>query len=306
MKTRPGIEASGAPELLWFTAFGCIFHKMEWMKCSSCFSGPSIVSLSLGSCGHFICSTCYQKATGLQRNSQAKAGLSACLVCKKPCSLVSLAKEAKLSKDVQRYFSDPATGLKKLTQALDFQRKVYQSSVDLSQKQSPVEAEDGDSGDDEQLKIIHDALIDNGKQLSEVLQVLRQRAASLGIKLPTRNKSVISSNPLTPVRANLSLSTRRPNGGLTPIQTAPISSSRFQTHTTHSNRTTHVKKILTPSHGANNTTPVHRLPPQSCQRVAQTGTPLQGTLTVPLQPYISATPMPTEAHTIGQIRNPFI
>ena len=273
------------------------------MKCSSCFSGPSVVSLSLGSCGHFICSTCYQKATGLQRNCQAKASLSACLVCKKPCSLVSLTKEAKLSKDVQRYFSDPATGLKKLTQALDFQRKVYQSSVDLSQKQPPVE--DRDSGDDEQLNIIHDALVDNGKQLSEVLQVLRERAASLGIKLPTRNK--ISSNPPTPVGTNSFPSTRRPTGGLTPIQTAPISSRRFQTHTTPSNGATHV--ISTPSHtsGANNTTtPVHRRPPPSCQRVAQVGNPLQGTKTIPLQPGVSATPVPTEAHTIGQIRNPFI
>ena len=236
-------------------------------------------------------------------------------MCNKPCSLVPLDNDAKLNKDVQRYFSDVPQLLKKVGQAVEFQRSHI--GIDKSTKSCPEKQSPADNG--EVLERLYDELAANYKQLKVAAELMRRSAPSLGVKVPARSREdqapagrmEHSRGVPRPIQsaagyANTSQVTatgRSQNTpGLTPFRTAPFNNVSVQTQsrTPHTNTATRGSvSIITPIQKMSLSTPGLR----------------QG-MALPEDMVIGSTPMPSgllhpqsverEVTTFGQQRNPFM
>ncbi len=220
---------------------------------------------------------------------------------------MSLTKGAELSKDVKPYFSDPVAGLKKLANVLDFQIKVRQCSFKASLRQ-PVEEQTDSKEDDKDLRTIHTALSTKASQLSQVLHTLRHKAASLSSTLsPLSTASDESSRSArSGIRAmSISATPEQSLYGLTPIHTTPMSLQNGSTDSSfYDNGTT--RRRTTPSQAV--TTTHWRTTPSLAtgSRAIHTGPSSSSQQYYPQNVPAGPPTMLTEAHTIGQIRNPFI
>lgn len=191
---------------------------MDWVRCNSCFFQPTPhtkFSLYLTSCGHIVCSNCCTKALSRAPSGHSTPNtLPACLVCHKPCSLALLGKQAQLNKDIMFYFTDPVVVLKKLVQAAEFQRMNYAKQTEW-QKQRRILTEITKARKQcESVTIVQSHFEANHHRLLQVLEALRQKAASAGLQSGVCCVTLRSSRTNTPRQ-------RTPQ---TPMDTDPPSS----------------------------------------------------------------------------------
>ena len=159
---------------------------MDWVRCNSCFFLPTPhtkFSLYLTSCGHIVCSNCCTKALIRAPSGHSTPNtLPACLVCHKTCSPALLGKEAQLNKDIMFYFTDPVVVLKKLQQAAGFQRMNGEKQTEWQRQKIILDKITKARKHRENVAIVQSHFEANHHRLLQVLEAVRQKAASVGVQ----------------------------------------------------------------------------------------------------------------------------
>ena len=163
---------------------------MEWVRCNSCGYYPSSLtrlSIFLTNCGHLVCSKCLER---VPTSMNDKPGVVECLVCKQPCKTVKLGPDSRPGPDVTFYFGNQLSAVKKVQQAVEFQR-MHQDALSETVKRERMllEIKEAERQENE-LSEIAKKVEASGHYLSIVLQGLQdlEKTAGAGTHIPSPYK----------------------------------------------------------------------------------------------------------------------
>ena len=165
---------------------------MEWIRCNSCGYYPSSLtrlSIFLTSCGHLICSKCLERAdaTGI------KPGTVVCLQCRQPCKTVKLGPDSQPGPEVTFYFGDEVSAVKKLLQAVQFQKMHYELGTEMAKRKRLLwEIKEGERQEKELVDL--GVMLDKLKTpLANVLEGVREKARRAGSVQPPQPQEFMMS-----------------------------------------------------------------------------------------------------------------
>ena len=166
----------------------CIM-SMEWVRCNRCGYYPSSltrISIFLTNCGHLVCSKCLERAPTIDEPE--------CVQCRKPCKTVKLGPDSRPGPEITFYFGDQLSAVKKLQQAVEFQKMHYDLGTEMVKRERLLREITEAERRIKEMEELGQKIAEQEAPLSTILQALRKKAEMAGIQLPSPAQQQHSNN----------------------------------------------------------------------------------------------------------------